>query len=241
MFCRATLPVLRLARCPYSPAYGLMLASSFTNTGSHSSDRCNMGPIARTTCSNVISGFFPPKLRRFGRQNIHAYPRTKPVTNQALIGSHLERAKPASLLGSFKPHFHVPSCKCDSQHLLQSRVFQCVADKVFDFAGLGVASKDQPVRPIRGTRPIVGVLRHQINPRRFDFPYARAAGGVLDVNAPPGLPVKHPAEATEIVDPLRGMRGLRTAVGRLGRPRSATLYETRRLPGYELLCVVRVR
>ena len=46
-----------------------MVASSFTNTGSHSSDRCKMGPIARTTCSNVISGFFSPKLSRFGRQH----------------------------------------------------------------------------------------------------------------------------------------------------------------------------
>ena len=179
-----------------------MVASSFTNTGSHSSDRCKMGPIARTTCSNVISGFFFPKLSRFGRQNVHSYPRTKPMANQALIGSHLERAKSASLLGSFKPHFHMPSSKSDSQHLLQSRAFRCVADKVFDFAGLGVAGNDQPVQSIRGTRPAGGVLRHQINSRRFDFPYTRAASGVLDVDAPPGLPAKHPAETTEIADPL---------------------------------------
>ena len=82
-----------------------MVASSCKKTGSLSSERCNIRPVVRATCSNVIAGFFFPKLRCLGHQYVHTDSRTKPVAYQALVSLHFERAEPALLLGPFEPLF----------------------------------------------------------------------------------------------------------------------------------------
>ena len=206
-----------------------MLESSSMRSRSHSSDRCKRGPSARTTCSSVISGFFFPQVRRLGSQEVHADSRTKPVTYQTLVGSHLERTESTVLFGPFKPHFHMPTSKGRFQHFLQRRTFGGVADEVPDLARFSIAGYDQPVRPIRGTGFDFGIFGHQINPRKLDFPHARASRRVLDVDALPRLLAEYGAEATKVVHLLRGMRRLRTVAGRPGRP------ATRRSPFTEEL------
>ena len=129
-----------------------MVASSCTKTGSLSSDRCKMWPSVRATCSKVISGFFFPKLCGFRGQDVHADPRTKPMTYEALISPHFERPEAALLLGAFEPFFHMPSPESNSQHFLDRRVFRCVADEVFDLVCFGVPRHDQPILPIGRTR-----------------------------------------------------------------------------------------
>src|SRR3989304_5299148 len=125
-----------------------MVESSLAKSGSHSSDRCKMGPSARTTCCSVISGFFPPQLRRLAGQDVHADSRTKPMTYQALVGSHLEPAESTVLFGSFKPHFYMPPSEGCSEHFLPRRAFGGVADEILDLARLDIAGHDQPIRPI---------------------------------------------------------------------------------------------
>ena len=80
----------------------------------------------------MTAGFFFPKLRGLRGQDVHADLRTEPVTDQALVGPHLEGAEAALLLRPLKPLLHVPSSEGDSQHVLDRRVPRSVADEVFD-------------------------------------------------------------------------------------------------------------
>ena len=139
-----------------------MVASSCTRTGSLSSDRCKIWPSVRETCSNVISGFFFPKPCCLRGQDVHPDSRTKPMTYQALIGSHFKRAEPTFLLGPLEPLFHVPSSESHAKHFLDRRVFRSVADEVLDLSCLGIPGHDQPILSIRRTRSVAGVLRHQV-------------------------------------------------------------------------------
>jgi hypothetical protein len=143
-----------------------MVASSCTNTGSHSSDRCKTSPSARETCSNVISGFFFPKPCRLRGQKVHPDSRTKPMTYQALIGSHLKRAEPAFLLGPLEPLFHMPASESHAKHFLKGRVFRSIRDEVLDLSCLGILGHDQPIRSIRRTRSAASILCHQVDPGR---------------------------------------------------------------------------
>ena len=152
-----------------------------------------------------MSGFFFPQVHRLGSQEVHADSRTKPVTYQTLVGSHLERAESAVLFGPLKPNFHMPASEGRFQHFLQQRTFGGVADKILDLARFRIAGYDQPIRPIRGTGFTFGIFGHQIDPRGLDFPHACAARRVLDVDALPRLLAEYRAEATKVVHLLRGM------------------------------------
>ena len=186
--------------------------------GSLSSDRCKIWPSVRETCSNVISVFFSPKLCCLRGQEVHADSRTKPMTYQALISSHFERAEPAFLLGPFEPLFHVPARESRAKHFLDRRVFRSVRDEVLDLSRLRIPSHDQPILPIRRTRPAAGILRHQVDPGRLHVPHALAAGRVLDVDATPTLVVERRAKAANVVHSLGSVRSLKGTADRFVRP-----------------------
>ena len=140
-----------------------MVASSCTKTGSLSSERCSIWPVARATCSNVIVGFFSPEPRCFRGQKVHADSRTKPMSYQALVGAHLERTEPTFLFGPLEPLFHVPASETDSHHFFDRRVFRSIADEVFDLTRFRISRHNQPILPISRTRPAFGVLGDQVN------------------------------------------------------------------------------
>ena len=78
----------------------------------------------------MIRGFFLPKLLGLNGQEVHRDPTTQPMANQTLIRSHLERAETRFLLGSFKPHLHVPASERRPQHVVHLRLFRGIADEV---------------------------------------------------------------------------------------------------------------
>jgi len=58
---------------------------------------------ATATCSNVIRGFFPPKPTCLFGQQEHRQSAAQPVSDEALVGAHLEGAEAALLFGAFEP------------------------------------------------------------------------------------------------------------------------------------------
>ena len=177
-----------------------MVDSRFTKTGSLSSDRCKIWPSARETCSNVICGFFFPKMCCLRRQDVHRDSRTKPMANQALIGSHFKGAKTTLLFGPLEPLFHMPASEAYTEHCFKRRVFRSVANEVLDFFGLRISGHNEPIQSIGRTRSAIGILRHQVDPSRLHVPHTLTTGRLLDAKATPLLLGERRAKTANIVN-----------------------------------------
>jgi len=127
---------------------------------------------ARHTCSNVTSGFFPPKPHCVQRDKCQGHQAQRQMSFQRYVTSAFEMCQPDFALRDPEHVLHVPTRECHLQQPSQARSPSRSGDEVFDLTGFAISSTDQQV-----SRPPLLSPTHR---HGLGLPHGRRAGLLLD-------------------------------------------------------------